>query len=98
MTARLLWGNVLIRPIHVTRKTKAGIELPENAVEKTDTIRGSVISVGKASLAFDGSLIPMEVQPGDIVDFIRYEARSIVIDNEKLFIVDQRQIVAVLFD
>jgi co-chaperonin GroES (HSP10) len=96
-TAQPLWGNVLIRATPLTRTTKSGIELPEEAKTK-NTIAGVVISVGTGSLAFDGTPIPMKIVVGNKVLFKKYEAELVTIAGESLFLVDQRQVLAVLYD
>jgi chaperonin GroES len=98
MVARPLWGNVLIRPIPFTRKTKSGIELPENTAQTPNVLQGRIISVGAGSIAFDGSPIEMEVKPGETVIFKKYEAVEIPLNNEILYLVDQRQIAVVLYE
>lgn len=98
ITARPLWGNILVRAIKEpeTNTTKNGIEIP-NASTPSNTITGIVISTGSGSLAFDGSPIPMEIRPGDTVVFKKYEAEEISLNKEKLWMVDQRQVIGVLY-
>lgn len=95
MTILPLFGNVLIRPIITKRKSKQGIELPDTMQQEGNTITGNVIAAGSGSLAFDGSLIKMEVHPGEIVLFKKYEAEKVIIEEESLYLVDQRQIMGI---
>jgi co-chaperonin GroES (HSP10) len=98
MVAQPLWGNVLIRPIPFTRKTKSGIELPENTAQTPNVLQGRIISIGEGSLAFDGSVIPMKVKAGETVAFKKFEAVEIPLNNETLYLVDQRQIVTIFYE
>lgn len=94
LTGRPLWGNCLVRVEAIPTKTKSGIELPDNA-PKGNTLTGKVIAAGSGSIAFDGSPIPMEVEPGTRVIFKVYEAEPVSVGGESLYLVDQRQIIFV---
>lgn len=99
MTSRPLWGNVLVRLVKADRKTKSGIELP-NASQQGNLLRGTIISWGENSLAMDGTRIEMEKnlqKPSTLVEFKKHEAYTTTIDGEELYIVDQRQIVQILY-
>lgn len=97
MTLRPLWGNVLIRLETPTRKTRSGLELPENTQQsQTKILQGTVVATGNGSLSFDGKLIPMAVNVGDKIQFKKYEVEEVSVDGEKLHLVDQRQIVALV--
>lgn len=85
-----MWGNVLIETIATT--TKGGITLPENLQNQDHTARGRIVAAGPGSIAFDGSIIPMECKVGDIVVFKKYEAEPIKNEDKNFFLVDQRQI------
>lgn len=91
-----LWGNILIRRESGVRKTKGGIDLPEN-VFQGHAHPGTVIAIGSGSLAFDGSPIEIEpaLVPGARVVFLDYEAHEVTVEKEQFWLVDQRQIVYV---
>lgn len=91
---RPLFGNVIIKPI-TEEKTEGGLYRPESA--QNDPIKkGEVISVGSGSLAYDGSPIEMEVHGGETVLYKANLAYPIKIGKENHFIIEQRDIVAVV--
>lgn len=100
MTAKPLWGYILIRELPQTKVTKSGIHMPDEVAKNTRTAVGEIVSAGTGSLAFDGS--PIEIDPtlrnpGTKVQFKKYEAEQSSISPD-LWLVEQRQIIAVLFD
>ena len=96
-TLRPLWGNVLIRELPRTNVTKSGIQLPDQP-QNTKTLRGTIIAAGDGSVAFDGTLVPMKVAVGDVVLFKTYEAEETNVNGERMFLVDQRQILSTIFE
>lgn len=93
---RPLWGYCLIRPENQVKKTPGGIELPDGA-PNGNTHTGIILAKGSGSLAFDGSPIPMEVEPGAKVIYLKNQAEEVTLENEKLDLVDQRAIIYVYY-
>jgi chaperonin GroES len=76
-------GNiVLIKENKRDEKTKSGILLPENIVEQQSETY-TVISVGPGKRDKDGVLIPMQVNPGDVVVIGKYAGHEVEIDAVK---------------
>jgi chaperonin GroES len=96
-TSRPLWGNVLIRPIKNESKTKSGLVLPDS-IPQGNTLRGVVIAVGTGSISMDGTVIPMELHPADLVVFKKYEAEPVELEGEQYYLVDQRQVLSIVFE
>ncbi len=89
-----LGGRVVIEPIEQEEVTAGGIVLPETAKEKPQ--KGKVLSIGPGERDEDGKRIPMDVKAGDTVLFAKYSGTEIKIDNKKLLILSERDILAIL--
>jgi chaperonin GroES len=76
--------------------TPSGIVLPETAKEKPQ--KGEVLSVGPGARDEDGKRIAMDVRVGDKVLFAKYAGTEIKIDNEKLLILRESDILAIVED
>ena len=96
-TARPLFGNVLIRPIKNEHKTKSGLVLPDS-MPQGNTLRGVIVAIGTGSIAMDGTVIPMELHVSDLIVFKKYEAEPIELNGDQYYLVDQRQVMSIIFE
>jgi len=87
-----LADRVVVRPIEREEVTKGGIVLPDTAKEKPQ--EGEVLAVGQGRLSEDGKRIPMDVKVGDIVVYARYGGTEIKVDDDKLIILRESDILA----
>ena len=87
-----LADRVVVRPIEREEVTKGGIYLPDTAKEKPQ--EGEVLAVGQGRLSEDGKRIPMDVKVGDIVVYSRYGGTEIKVDDDKLMILRESDILA----
>jgi chaperonin GroES len=87
-----LADRVVVRPIEREEVTKGGIVLPDTAKEKPQ--EGEVLAVGQGRLSEDGKRIPMDVKVGDIVVYARYGGTEIKVDDDKLMILRESDILA----
>ncbi len=93
-TIRPLHDRVLIRRIEEDDKTAGGIIIPDTAKEKP--IQGEVIAVGAGARGDDNEIIPLEVQPGDIVLFGKWAGTEVKIDGEELVIMKEGDIFGIV--
>src|SRR3972149_5987520 len=84
------------RPLEGEEVTPSGIVLPETAKEKPQ--KGEVLSAGPGARDEDGKRIAMDVRVGDKVLFAKYAGTEIKIDNEKLLILRESDILAIVED
>ena len=87
-----LADRVVVRPIEREEVTKGGIYLPDTAKEKPQ--EGEVLAVGQGRLSEDGKRIPMDIKVGDIVVYARYGGTEIKVDDDKLMILRESDILA----
>ena len=89
MKIKPLADRVLIKPDKAEEKSAGGIIIPDSAKEKP--LKGKVIAVGKGTK--DEA---MELKEGNEVLYGKYAGTEIEIEGEKLMIMRQRDVLAVL--
>jgi chaperonin GroES len=89
-----LGDRVVIKPLEQEEVTPSGIVLPETAKEKPQ--KGEVLSVGPGARDEDGKHIAMDVKAGDKVLFAKYAGTEIKIDGEKLLILRESDVLAIV--
>lgn len=93
---KILHNNVLIEPYLGEEKTKSGLILQQYDPQKTQ--RGTVIDVGPGKYVKDVGLRTPNVKIGDEVIFAMYSPHEIEIDNKKLLVLDDDEILLILND
>lgn len=93
MKLRPLQDKILLRPSKPEEVTKGGIIIPGNAKEKPTT--GEVLAVGTGKMMADGTILPMDVQPGNVVIYGQYAGTEVELDGEKLRIISQDDVLGV---
>jgi chaperonin GroES len=91
-----LGSRVVVEPIEQEEVTAGGIVLPETAKEKPQ--KGTILSVGPGDRDEDGDRIAMDVKVGDTVLFAKYAGTEIKLNNKKLLILKESDILAILVD
>jgi len=94
MKLRPLQDRVIVKPAEAEEKTKSGILLPDAAKEKPT--RGKVIAAGPGKLDDNGKPMELSVRVGDTVYYGRYSGTDVEIDNEKLVILRESDLLGVL--
>ncbi len=84
-----LADRVLVRPVAAEEKTVGGIIIPDTAKEKP--LRGEVLAVGNGTK--DEQMI---LKQGDQVLYGKYAGTEIEIDGEKLIIMRQNDVLAIV--
>ncbi len=89
-----LGDRVVVRPTEQETTTASGLVLPETAKEKPQ--QGVVIAAGPGRRDDDGKRIAMDVEVGNSVLYAKYAGTEIKIDNEKLLILKESDILAIV--
>ncbi|MBC3536194.1 co-chaperone GroES [Megasphaera hominis] len=89
-----LGDRVVIRVLEQEEKTASGIFLPDTAKEKP--CEGEIVAAGPGKLQEDGSRVALDVKAGDKVIFSKYAGTEVKYEGEKLLIVSERDILAIL--
>ena len=94
MKLRPLSDRIVVKPIEREAKTASGIILPESAREKPQ--EGEVIAVGPGARNDKGEFMPLDIKVGDIVLYAKYAGTEVKLDEEKLLILRESDILAVV--
>ena len=89
-----LGSRVVVEPIEQEDITASGIVLPETAKEKPQ--KGKVLSTGPGDRDEDGKRIQMDVAVGDTVLFAKYAGTEIKVENKKLLILRESDLLAIV--
>ncbi|HEX9680040.1 MAG: co-chaperone GroES [Anaerolineales bacterium] len=89
-----LGDRLVVKPLEEEEVTPSGIVLPETAKEKPQ--KGEVMAVGPGARDEDGKRIPMDVSNGDKVLFAKYAGTEVKLDGEKMLILRESDILAIL--
>ena len=88
-----LADRVVLKQLEAEQTTKSGIVLPGQEKEKPQ--QAEVIAVGPGGVV-DGKEIKMEVKVGDKVIYSKYAGTEVKLEEEKVIIVKQSDILAVI--
>ena len=89
-----LGGRVVVEPIEQEEMLASGLVLPETAKEKPQ--KGIVLSIGPGERDEEGKRIPMDVKVGDTILFAKYSGTEIKVENKKLLILSERDLLAIV--
>ena len=89
-----LGNRVVVKPIEEEDVTAGGIVLPESAKEKPQ--KGKILATGPGERDDDGKRIELDVAEGDIVLYAKYSGTEIKLDGEKLLILRESDILAIV--
>jgi chaperonin GroES len=89
-----LGSRLVVEPIEQEDVTASGIVLPETAKEKPQ--KGKVLSTGPGDRDEEGKRIPMDVKAGDTVLFAKYSGTEIKMDQKKLLILKESDVLAIV--
>ena len=91
---RPLGDRVVVEPLEQEERTESGLFIPETAKEKPQ--RGKIIAIGDGRRDDDGNRVPMDVKVGETILFAKYGGTEVKLDNQKLLILKESDILAVV--
>ncbi|MFO7662118.1 MAG: co-chaperone GroES [Chloroflexota bacterium] len=94
MNLKPLGDRLVVEPRERESTTASGLVLPETAKEKPQ--EGDVVAVGPGRRDDDGKRIKMDVSVGDIVLYAKYGGTEIKIDEKKLLILKESDVLAIV--
>ncbi len=94
LNLRPLGDRVVVEPMEKEERTASGIILPETAKEKPQ--EGTVLAAGPGRTDDDGKRVPMDVKVGDVVLYAKYAGTEVKIDDKKLLILKESDILAIV--
>jgi chaperonin GroES len=90
-----LADRVVVKALEETETMRGGLYIPDTAKEKPQ--QGEVVAAGPGK--FDekgGQRIPMDVKVGDRVLYGKYSGTEVTIDNERLLILRESDVLAIV--
>ncbi|HEY64235.1 MAG TPA: co-chaperone GroES [Caldilineae bacterium] len=94
MKLRPLGDRLVVEPIEQEERTPSGIILPETAKERPQ--EGKVLAIGPGRRDNDGNRIPMDVKEGDRVLFAKYAGTEVKLEDKKLLILKESDVLAIV--
>ena len=91
-----LGDRLVVKPLEEEEVTPSGIVLPETAKEKPQ--KGDVLAIGPGARDEDGKRVAMDVSVGDKVLFAKYGGTEIKVDGDKLLILRESDVLAIIED
>ena len=89
-----LADRLVVEPTEGEDVTATGIYVPETAKEKPQ--EGKVLAVGPGRKDDEGKRIPMDVAEGDTVLYAKYGGTEVKLEDKKLLILKESDILAIL--
>lgn len=89
-----LGNRVVVEPVEQEEITAGGIVIPETAKEKPQ--KGTILAIGPGDRDDDGKRIPLDVSVGDTILFAKYSGTEIKVENKKLLILRETDILAIV--
>lgn len=94
MNLKPLGDRLVVEPIERESTTASGLVLPETAKEKPQ--EGNVVAIGPGRRDEDGKRIEMDVKVGDVVLYAKYGGTEVKIDDKKLLILKESDVLAIV--
>jgi chaperonin GroES len=94
MKFRPLHDRVVIRRVEPEGKTTGGIFIPDTVQEKP--MEGEIVAVGPGARDERGTVVPLDVKPGDRILFGKWSGSEVKLDGEDLLIMNESDIMGVI--
>ena len=91
-----LGSRIVVETIEQEEKTVTGIYLPDTAKEKP--MQGMIVAVGEGDRDDDGKRIDMDVKVGDKVLFNKYSGTEVKLDDKKVLVMKESDVLAIIED
>jgi chaperonin GroES len=96
MNLKPLGDRLVVQRQEAGDKTKGGTILPDTAKEKPQI--GKVLAVGDGKILKDGKRQDLQVKKGDTILFSAYAGDEFKLDNEKVLLMREEDVLAILRD
>jgi chaperonin GroES len=93
MKFRPLHDRVVIRRLDADERSAGGIIIPDSVQEKPS--EGEIVAVGDGLRTEDGTVIALDVKPGDRVLFGKWSGTEVTLDGDDLLIMKESDIMCV---
>lgn len=90
--------RVVVKLDEQPKTTAGGLHLPDNARDRTEHRRGTVLAVGPGAVLANGNLSPMDVMQGERVLFEAYAGMELDQGDDRLVIIHHADVIGVVED
>ena len=94
MNVRPLHDRLLVTRVEEATTTRGGIIIPDSAKERP--LEGKVLAVGSGKRLEDGTLVALDVKPGDRILFGKYAGTEIKVDGVEHLILGEDEVLGVI--
>jgi chaperonin GroES len=94
MNVRPLHDRIIVQRLDEGEQQIGGIIIPDSAKEKPQ--QGKVLAVGDGRITDEGTRIPLDVVPGNLILFGKYSGQEIKLNGEEYLIVKEDEVLAVI--
>ena len=94
LSLKPLADRLVVEPVEKEERTASGIILPETAKEKPQ--EGTVLAAGPGRTDDEGKRIAMDIKVGNVVLYAKYSGTEVKIDDKKLLILKESDILAIV--
>jgi chaperonin GroES len=91
---RPLQDRLIVKVLDGEEKTASGLFIPDSAKEKPQ--QGVVVARGKGKVREDGTVQPLDLNPGDKILFGKYSGTAVKIEGEEFLIMREDDVLGVL--
>lgn len=86
--------RILVQPDAAETQTTSGIIIPDTAQEKP--VFGTVLDTGTGKVAEDGTIVPLDVTPGDRIIYNKNAGVPVKVDGKDFLILTEDDILALV--
>jgi len=94
LSLKPLGDRLVVKPIEQDDVTVGGIMLPDTAKEKPQ--KGEILAAGPGARNDAGERIELDVKVGDTVLYAKYAGTEIKLDGEKVLVLRESDILAIV--
>ncbi|MSO30136.1 MAG: co-chaperone GroES [Acidobacteria bacterium] len=94
MHVRPLHDRIIVQRLEEGEQKIGGIIIPDSAKEKPQ--QGKVLAVGNGRANDEGTRIPLDVRPGNVILFGKYSGQEIKLDGEEYLIMKEDEVLGVI--
>ena len=96
MDFRPLYDRILVKRLEDKEPARGGIIIPDSAKEKPQ--KGEVVAVGKGKRLENGTLVPLDVKPGNHILFAKYSGTEIKLQGQEYLILREEDVLGIVED
>ncbi len=93
MEFRPLHDRILVKRVDEKEQVRGAIIIPDSAKEKPQ--QGEVVAAGKGKRLENGTLVPLDVKPGDLILFAKYSGSEVKLDGQEYLILREEEVLGI---